>query len=490
VEGKARIALLYAICIAFIGINIFLIAEDLYYLLLLPVAITLVLLLLTRADAFLLVVVALTPFAFRQDIGIYGLSVNLPTEPLIVGLMILFFFTMAQRSIVDKVVFLHPVTLLLVANLAWIFATSFTSEIPLVSFKFFLSRLWYVVVFFFMTILLFKKFEKVRNFLYFYGIPLALMVLYFSFLHMQWGFDRKAGIWLVRPFFGDHTNYASTLALVLPFFGSMLLNKSIGSTWRILSGILTVLFAMGILLSFSRAAWVSLAVAMGALALIGLKIPRKAILAGVLLFVGLLFSFQTQIQFALERNPYMSSADLGEHVRSIANITTDASNLERINRWRAALEMYRERPLAGWGPGTYQFVYAPFQRSRDFTIITTNFGDVGNAHSEYLGPLAESGLPGMLLFTALALLTLNTGWRLSIRGRTKEIRQIAIGITLGFVTYFTHGLLNNFLDTDKASVPFWSMMAILVALDVYHQNTQPQNIDTPDSISEKSEQTS
>jgi hypothetical protein len=39
---------------------------------------------------------------------------------------------------------------------------------------------------------------------------------------------------------------------------------------------------------------------------------------------------------------------------------------------------------------------------------------------------------------------------------------------LGLITYFSHGVLNNFLDTDKLSVPVWGFIAILVALDVYH----------------------
>ena len=35
----------------------------------------------------------------------------------------------------------------------------------------------------------------------------------------------------------------------------------------------------------------------------------------------------------------------------------------------------------------------PFQDASDLTIISTNFGDGGNAHSEYLGPLSEQGIP-------------------------------------------------------------------------------------------------
>ena len=43
-------------------------------------------------------------------------------------------------------------------------------------------------------------------------------------------------------------------------------------------------------------------------------------------------------------------------------------------------------------------------------------------------------------------------------------------ILLGFITYVVHGGLNNFLDTDKASVPFWGFVAALVAIDLYHKN--------------------
>jgi putative inorganic carbon (hco3(-)) transporter len=73
--------------------------------------------------------------------------------------------------------------------------------------------------------------------------------------------------------------------------------------------------------------------------------------------------------------------------------------------------MFLERPVLGWGPGTYQMVYAPYQLAQDHTIITTNFGDLGNAHSEYLGPLAEMGLPGMILFIVLCAFILITGMK-------------------------------------------------------------------------------
>ena len=49
-----------------------------------------------------------------------------------------------------------------------------------------------------------------------------------------------------------------------------------------------------------------------------------------------------------------------------------------------------------------------------------------------------------------------------------ELKTVVLLSLLSLFTYVTHGLLNNYLDTDKASVPFWGFIAIIVAIDVYH----------------------
>jgi hypothetical protein len=43
---------------------------------------------------------------------------------------------------------------------------------------------------------------------------------------------------------------------------------------------------------------------------------------------------------------------------------------------------------------------------------------------------------------------------------------LALSIMLSLITYYIHGILNNFLDSDKASALFWGFSAILVALDL------------------------
>jgi putative inorganic carbon (HCO3(-)) transporter len=54
--------------------------------------------------------------------------------------------------------------------------------------------------------------------------------------------------------------------------------------------------------------------------------------------------------------------------------------------------------------------------------------------------------------------------------QNKELKVLVMSSIAGFTTYVTHGILNNFLDTDKASLPFWGFMAVIVAIDVYYKN--------------------
>jgi O-antigen ligase len=234
-------------------------------------------------------------------------------------------------------------------------------------------------------------------------------------------------------------------------------------------------------LSFTRAAWLSIILAYGVYFIFLLKINWRIIVLGIFVIASILFLYKDPIAEKIASNKQSSSKDISKHIKSVSNIKNDASNLERINRWKSAIRMFEAKPLVGFGPGTYRFQYAPFQRSYEQTYVSTNSGSLGNAHSEYLSPLAETGIIGGLIFIVLIVLTVRTGRRLYIRAKSQEIKFLAIGILIGLFTYYFHGFLNNFLDQDKASAPFWSMIAILVALDVYH-NQKEETIQTENNL--------
>lgn len=437
----------------------------------LPAALLIVLFALFSLDKLILFVVFLTPLAINlQDLD-GGLGLSLPTEPIIFGIMVLFIIKQLHKNTLDRRVLNHPISIFIIINLVWILITSITSEIPVVSFKFLISRLWFIITFYFIGTQLFKEYTNIKKFFWLYIISFTIVIFYTLYNHYLRGFAEEPANYVMTPFYNDHTVYGAILAMYFPALIFFMMNKKYSPSIKFAAFLFIVFFFIALVFSYTRAAWLSLVVAIGAYVLLLLRVKFGTILIASLSAGMLFFMFQTEIAMKLAKNRQDASEDFDKHIQSISNISTDASNLERLNRWGAAFRMFNERPFFGWGPGTYSFQYAPFQLANNKTIISTNMGDRGNAHSEYIGPLCESGVLGALTFIAIILCTLFTGFRLYYTITDVETKNIVLVTLLGFITYIVHGALNNFLDTDKASVPFWGFIAILVAIDVHHKRT-------------------
>ncbi len=468
---------LYIICILYIGLNAYLVKRDFYWGLLIPVFVILLYLFIYKLDIILLLITFLTPLAINLTYSDYGVAVSVPTEPMMIGVLIIFIIKLINEQAFDKLILKHPLTIFIILNLVWLFITSLTSQIPLVSFKFLVSRLWFVVPFYFLAVYLFRKITNIKLFLWLYTIPLLGVIIYTTYNHYLLGFDELAGHWVMYPFYNDHTAYGAVLTMYIPVFAAFTFSKVYSKTIRVFCLLILMTLLMALVLSFSRAAWVSLAFSIVVLLIVFFRIKFKWLVFTLIILSGLFYLFQNDIWDKLEKNKQGTSANFVEHVQSISNISTDASNLERINRWQSAFRMFNKKPVFGFGPGTYQFEYGPFQQSMEKTKISTDFGDRGNAHSEYIGPLAESGFVGMLLMILIVILTIITGLRVYKKAESREIKVISLSVLLGLITYFFHGTMNNFLDSDKASVPFWGFIAILVAFDLYYIRKKPAGID-------------
>lgn len=476
-SNKSKLIWVYVISAIFIALNIYFIIKEFYWFSLIPIVLILVLLFFFALDKVLYIITFCTPLAINLRDFDDRLSLSLPTEPLLFGALIFFFIKLIFERQYDIKVLKHPVTIAIIINLLWMFITALTSELPLVSFKFLISRLWFVVPFYFVAIILFKNMNNIRIITWMYAIPLVIVIIYSTYRLFIWSFDEQAAHWVMDPFYNDHTAYGAAIALFIPVFAAFLLDKHYNRTMKLFAGMVLFFLIVGLLCSFSRAAWISVLAALVIAGLVFLKIKFRWIFLTGFIILAVFLYYQNDILMKLEKNKQDSSANLVEHVQSISNISSDASNLERINRWQSALKMFKERPVLGWGPGTYQFVYAPFQQTKDKTIISTNAGDKGTAHSEYIGPLSESGLLGMLSILAIVIVISITAIRVYKQAKNPETKILALSYFLGLVTYFIHGTLNNFLDTDKSSVPFWTFAAAIVAIDVFHHR-QPNSPNT------------
>lgn len=460
----------FIICGVFIALNSIFLAVERFELLILPLFVVLSYLVLFKLDLFYKIILFLVPLSVSLvELGIdIGVGMSLPTEPLLFGALLIFVMKLFYEGRFDEKVLKHPITILILINLAWIAITSITSVRPVVSIKFLLSRMWFLAVFYFIATQMFKEKKNIIQFFWIYITGLSFILVYTIVMHAQSGFDQKTANWIMSPFFDDHTSYGAAIAFFIPFLTYKLFDGRIYGTKRLLFYLLYALFAVALILSYTRAAWVSLVGALVIYLILKFKINWGLILVTGIAGIVILFLSWDRIIVSLEENTADSSTDLKKHVSSISNVSSDASNLERLNRWNSAFEMWQEKPIFGWGPGTYAFEYAPFQKSSDKTIISTNSGDMGNAHSEYLGPLAESGLLGLISISLIIVLVFIKGIQVHKKTVNQEMKSLYLCAFLGLITYFIHGGLNNFLDTDKISAPFWGMIAILIAADTYH----------------------
>ena len=441
---------------------------DVPHVLALPLVLAVVWMAFARMDGYLSVVLFLVPLSVNlSEFGLTSIGWYMPTEPMLFALLLLFVARWLSGEAPDRALLQHPVTWVIGLGFLWMGLTILPSSHPIVSLKAWVARGWFVVSFYLLLATWFRDSDRSHaRFLGLLLVPLSVVILYTMIRHAGYGFEKAAGHWVMKPFFKDHTSYGAVLAMMIP--------PSLAMAWRSQqSSFSRVLWAMGVgwlvlgtVFSFTRAAWVSLAVAGALWVLMAFGARFKTLLATGLVGLMVVGLSWDALVIQLERNKQDSSDDLAQHVESISNVSSDASNLERLNRWSCAWAMFLERPLWGWGPGTYQFEYAPFQTSDLRTVISTNNADLGNAHSEYLGPLAEQGVLGLAGVLALLLATCHLGFKLQRTLHNPEKKRLAMGLFLGLITYFVHGVLNNYLDTDKASAPFWGFLALLVVLDL------------------------
>jgi len=434
----------------------------------LPLLLGVLLLYCFSLDTVLFLIAFLTPLSINiEGLGV-GLSLSVPVEPMLVGVLFFFIAKLLQDKKFDIGIARHPISLVIYLMFIWIIITTITSELPLVSAKYLLSRIWFVIPAYFVCAKLFKDPNNINKFVWLYIAGLIIVVIYTTINHALNGFSGNSAHWVMTPFYNDHTAYGAALAIYLVLSGAFIFIPNIKTSRRIMIIACFSILLLGTYLSACRAAWLSLVAVVGVLVCVLLRIKFKYILTIIIALVALFFTFRHQIIDVMERNEQDSSNNLVEHIQSITNISTDASNLERLNRWSSALRLFEERPFFGWGPGTYQFVYAPFQLSANKTIITTNYGDGGNAHSEYIGALAEMGVIGSFIVILLVAVSIYKGLTTYKKAKNKESKILVLAATLAIISYFTHGVLNNFLDTDKLAIPVWSCLAIITVIDVYH----------------------
>ena len=397
----------------------------------------------------------LVALPWAAEIGHIGEGTDLTLPPdafaAILGLIALVQLALLQPYRLGQLWQQHSLFRWLLLYFLWmgIVAIAFSTE-PLISIKFWVSQGAYFVAFG-LTGYLWATHRPHTDLLSVYAkwlLPSAsLVLLLLVYQHLQLG--GKPGIHrlFLEPFMREHTVYGAysawffTAALVLFVYRPSVW----GAIWVGITG-------AALVLSYSRGGWLS---ALGALGLLGaIELVRRLSPAGRLILLAFTFlSAVSGLLFLIQYNPDVlrlqarrTGGELSERFVSSFDVRRNLSNLERINRWYAALQMIQERPLQGFGPNTFSIEYSAYQSSLTRTSVSVEMGEVGGAHSEYFTAASELGLPGLLLLLGVYLTTLSVGIRGFWRSQDPTYRWTYALLTFPLMSYYLHGLINNFMD--------------------------------------------
>jgi O-antigen ligase len=340
------------------------------------------------------------------------------------------------------------------------------SELPAVSFKRFTIKLIYYITFYYFYFELFRlNTNNIKNVLLVHVCGLLVPIAVTLYQHGQIGFKTVASQLLSSPFYNDHTMYGAALALFIPLIFFNILKKDNSRSEKLTYLILFIVFSVAVFFSYSRAAWMSIIIA--GLVMILLKIRLRTIAIFIVLGIAAaIINWSGVRNYFLKNRERSHSNNIGMHFKSVSNISSDDSNRERINRWKCALKMFADKPLLGFGPGTYQFFYGNYQVSNDLSHLSSFNGSKGHAHSEYLNVLSETGLPGFIIFLSLIITVFRIVIRLIRRSKEAETRFYAFCLFLGLLTFFVHACFNGFIEFEKLAMPVFCFFAAIVYLDL------------------------
>jgi len=147
-----------------------------------------------------------------------------------------------------------------------------------------------------------------------------------------------------------------------------------------------------------------------------------------------------------------------ERVLSIFAGRGDSSNNFRINVWIAVIEMIKDRPVIGIGPGNSAFnkVYPLYQLPK-YTALS--------AYSVFLEIAVETGLIGFVSFLWLLIVTFNSGL-LQLR-RLREQRNIEglwlIAGIAALTAMLGHGLVDTVWYRPQINTLWWLMVGLVAS---------------------------
>lgn len=397
-----------------------------------------------------------------------GFSTDFPVEPLTVVLMGVFFlFLIKNGKDISGKFYLHPISLLLLIHFAWIFTTTIFSTHFFVSLKYLLAKTWYIVVFYLMAGQLLKKTTDVKKLFWWIYIPLLITILIIMVRHSDYSFTFKSVNKILFPFYRNHVDYACAISVFMPLLWMAWARTKKGTKTKSLLLFSLFFFLLAIQLTYTRTAYISMFLVIGYYFIVRLKLTKLVVGISI---IGIIFltAYLGYDNKYLDMAPDYQTTTVHSEFEDLVSATykgKDVSTMERVYRWVAAGNMIKEKPIIGFGPGTFIFTYRPYTLHRFETYVSDN-PEKSGTHNYFFMVASEQGIPGSIIFLTILFYFLVKGENVYFESKDIKDKQIVMMTILTMVIVITILLMNDMIETDKVGPYFFLSMAILVNMDL------------------------
>ncbi|MEX0813313.1 MAG: O-antigen ligase family protein [Chitinophagales bacterium] len=436
---------------------------ELTFLFLLPVLLLMVLLAIMDFRSIYYMLFFTLPLSTEFDLG-GGFGTDLPSEPFMVGLMLIGIpFLLSKQNTLDFSFFKQPLTIMLGLHFFWMLYCVFWAENQLVSSKFVLAKLWYIVTFFLLGAAIIKEEKDFKPIFWALFWPMLFTIVVIMYKHgTRYAFSFENVNINVYPFYRNHVSYAAMITIFYPFLFVAASWYKKGTWQKRLLNLSKILYLFAIYFSFTRACYLALAVAAIAYIIVRLNLMKYALLAAMLaagLFVSYLLHENNYIKYAPEYQKTIYHTDFGQHIQATYELK-DVSSMERLYRWVASAFMSVERPYVGYGPGNFYPYYKRYT-VHEFVTYTSDNEEQSTAHNYFLLVLVEQGYIGLGIFILFTLVLFMSGQWAYKNSINKDQRNFIMALVLAEVILFTNLMLSDLVETDKTGSFFFLCMGLL-----------------------------
>ena len=245
--------------------------------------------------------------------------------------------------------------------------------------------------------------------------------------------------------FGNPDHLAGYMEMAIPLILGLFLIGFRGGK-LILITYLTCLLLTALVLSLSRGGWIGSLLGLSFMAFVLLTSPyfqRKK------LFMALIGGFLAMALIVLASTPVV------ERIRTIEQKDEIPNLRSRVSRWRGTIEMIKDYPLLGIGPGNFATIFTQYQppgfASRSFY-----------AHNDYLHFTSEAGLPLIAIVVWMIIALYRKSFR-KLKNPSRLVRGTILGSLAGITAILVHSIGDFNLHIPANALLFTVLVALVVA---------------------------